>query len=88
MSKPISVFHKSSDGQFLVEVRQFKVFYATRRWARQHPNAFVYVRINVGADADPVWCTFGDKYGPNTVWSKLSPAEVARLPEVLEGLPA
>lgn len=84
MQKFITVFHKSSDSTYLIEVARYARLYAARRWARNHPNAYVFVRVDVGADAAPLWYTFGDKYGPNTTWDKLDESRVGALPEILE----
>jgi hypothetical protein len=82
--KFVTVFHKSQNGDFLVEVKRYRVLYAARRWARQHPEAEVFVRINVGSQALPLWSTFVAWRGhQNVAWAKLSNAEVLALPELL-----
>ena len=85
-SKPITIFHRSGTlaSPFLTEVKRTARFYVARRWARNHPAAHVYVRVEV-PDSTPLWCGFEPLYGvPNVAWVKLASKDLERLPELLE----
>ena len=85
MSKPITVFHLSADASALVEVKRTARFYVARRWARQHPDAEVYVRVAAPEFPAPLWFGFAAAAGvPNAAWRRLGDAGIARLPELLE----
>lgn len=84
--KAITVFHYSKCGKYLVEVKRYAVFWAAKQWARKHPAAFVYARVEVGREAAPLWFEFMPYRGiPNLAWRRLASKDIERLPELLEG---
>lgn len=81
--REIVVYHRSKDGKNLVEVARYKLFGWVKTWAKNHPNAIVFAKIEV--EGLPVaWWEFQSEWDrKNNKPVRLAEKDIDRLPEQL-----